>query len=494
MTSSPINDLSAISVQNTMQKKSDPVGANLSDSFKNAMSQAKTGQTGDISDVSSVGKQGQNQPVKTTVPKPKAETPEKTSEEASSVKEEKEQPKTEPLDEASEKVEETAKDSLDDAQKEIVSQIADKLNVSEEDVLEAMELLGLTVMDLANQGNMAALTAQLTGNTEMEILTDETLFSQVKELTQFSTDTLEHTAEDVSKQLGITPEEASAILEQAAKAVEAARDEKLPDEPSIPQDTSVLPDERMTGENEKAVPVIVEKRDEKTDKGTTEVKSAEPETKADEISVDASASDEKPKAGEQQFDTNGGSQGTTGQTQVPNPDAGQPVSTTELHTPAYIDTQDVINQIADYVKITQSEAMTEMEMTLHPASLGNIHLQVQSREGVVTAQIIAQNENVKDAIMLQAATLKEQLNEQGLKVDAVEVTVESHEFERNMDQGGSEAKNLYEEQVQKQTRRRIVLHGLQDAEELLADGELDDADRLQVDMMAKSGNSVDFTA
>ena len=63
-----------------------------------------------------------------------------------------------------------------------------------------------------------------------------------------------------------------------------------------------------------------------------------------------------------------------------------------------------------------------------------------------------------------------------------------------MENGGEEAKNLFEEQVQKQTRRRIVINNLKQAEEMLADEELSDAEKLQIDMMAKSGNSVDFTA
>lgn len=79
-------------------------------------------------------------------------------------------------------------------------------------------------------------------------------------------------------------------------------------------------------------------------------------------------------------------------------------------------------------------------------------------------------------------------------MEAVEVTVASHEFERNMENGGEEAKNLFERQVQKQARRRIVVESLAQAEEMLAEEDLSDAERLQIDMMAKSGNSVDFTA
>ncbi len=166
----------------------------------------------------------------------------------------------------------------------------------------------------------------------------------------------------------------------------------------------------------------------------------------------------------------------------------------EVPFSSYVDTEDIINQIAEYVKIRQSESLSEMEISLNPESLGHIRLQVASREGVITAAITTENEAVRQALMVQAMTLKEELNEQGLKVEAVEVTVASHEFERDMKGGGEEAQNLFERQVQKQLRRRIVVDSLEQAEEMLAHEELSDAERLQIDMMAKSGNSVDFTA
>lgn len=170
------------------------------------------------------------------------------------------------------------------------------------------------------------------------------------------------------------------------------------------------------------------------------------------------------------------------------------VQNVELPFTSYVDTKAIIDQIADYVKIHQSENLSEMEISLNPESLGHIRLQVASREGVITAAITTENEAVRQALMVQAMTLKEELNEQGLKVEAVEVTIASHEFERDAKGGGEEARDLFERQVQKQTRRRIVVESLAQAEEMLAEDDLSDAERLQIDMMAKSGNSVDFTA
>ena len=74
--------------------------------------------------------------------------------------------------------------------------------------------------------------------------------------------------------------------------------------------------------------------------------------------------------------------------------------------------------------------MTQMEMELHPASLGNVRVQVAAKDGVITANFTTENESVKAALETQVVTLKNQLEEQGIKVEAVEVTVSSNAFER----------------------------------------------------------------
>ena len=160
-----------------------------------------------------------------------------------------------------------------------------------------------------------------------------------------------------------------------------------------------------------------------------------------------------------------------------------------------VNVKDIIDQIAEHVKINNSADFSEVEISLHPATLGNVHLQVSEKAGIITAVITTENETVRDALLVQAMALKEELNEQGLKVESVEVTIASHEFEQNMQRDErQEAKQLYEEQVNKQTRRRIMISGLEEAQEMLQDETLSDAERIQIDMMAKNGSSMDVMA
>ena len=101
----------------------------------------------------------------------------------------------------------------------------------------------------------------------------------------------------------------------------------------------------------------------------------------------------------------------------------------------------------------------------------------------MTAQFIAQNESVKAIIESQALVLRETLEAKGVTVEAVEVMVGSHEFERNL----SDSERRNEEQ---QTRSRAVRRLNLDAED---ETELEDEDILRQDIMRQNGNTIDYT-
>lgn len=105
----------------------------------------------------------------------------------------------------------------------------------------------------------------------------------------------------------------------------------------------------------------------------------------------------------------------------------------------------ILNQVLDGIKVMTSENMSSMEMQLNPESLGKLSIQVISKNGVVTAQIAAQSEAVKEAVESQIAVLRQNMEEHGLKIEDVEVTVASHGFEQDMNNGnGSGHENQQE--------------------------------------------------
>ena len=107
----------------------------------------------------------------------------------------------------------------------------------------------------------------------------------------------------------------------------------------------------------------------------------------------------------------------------------------------------------------------------------------------MTAHFQVQNESVRAAIESQMTLLKNTLEEQGVKIEAVEVTVESHAFESNLYKGQDRGnENLYQDK--KKARRRLNLNALSDDFEETAEEE----ERLAASMMKANGTTVDYTA
>lgn len=147
----------------------------------------------------------------------------------------------------------------------------------------------------------------------------------------------------------------------------------------------------------------------------------------------------------------------------------------------------IIRQIVQEFQISLKAETTSFEMQLTPEHLGKINLQVAAKDGVITAQIATENAAVKEAIEAQLQTLKESLNNQGLKVEAVEVTIASHEFERNLDEG-KEDSHPEQKESKRKFRYDVGIDGLDSSEE-----ELSQAEVLERTMMLEKGNRISYS-
>ena len=157
-----------------------------------------------------------------------------------------------------------------------------------------------------------------------------------------------------------------------------------------------------------------------------------------------------------------------------------------------IDVQDIMNQITEFAKVNLSPENSSIEMQLNPENLGKVYLHIAAtKEGNITAELAVSSETVKTALEAQIADLRTSLNQQGIKVDAVEVTIASHEFERNLEQNaaGEEQQGSQREESGRTAGRRLFrgeldeLSGLMNEEEALA-----------AQIMKDHGNTMDVTA
>ena len=384
-------------------------------------------------------------------------------------------------------------ETVEKAAEELVSEIVDVMHIPLEQVEAAMEALGLTAVDLFDPANLKQLLLNLTGNTdELALVTDETLYGNLQELFQSVNGTLGALQEE----LGLSAEELEALMARlsAEEKAPAGMEEQVPVMPETENPMVEEPEVSVEGMKDYAVSV-------QKDGGTVQIKvtvdDASGEKHVSEQVTDTSKPETTPvlkkeemadqgnRGEEHAAGNNAGStflQNLTGQMEKVEAPAEQPVYTQP-------ETNQIMDQIVEYMKFNLKPDMQEMEMQLHPASLGTVHVQIAAKDGAITAQFAAQNETVKAVLETQMIQLKEQFEEQGIKVDAVEVTVANHAYGEQFSSGHEADENS---QNAKKSARRINLN----LDDMDGEGleELDDSERIAVEMMQANGNTVDYTA
>lgn len=100
-----------------------------------------------------------------------------------------------------------------------------------------------------------------------------------------------------------------------------------------------------------------------------------------------------------------------------------------------INATDVINQIVEKMKSgLTKENISEIRVTLRPDYLGDVSLKVSSENGIITAQFTAESKRVKEIIESNFNELKEMLNQQGIEVAELSVSVGNQKQNENMQQ------------------------------------------------------------
>lgn len=393
-----------------------------------------------------------------------------------------------------------AEEALEKAAKKVVKEVADALGISEKEVEAAMETLGLSALSLLDKTNLVQLMMNLSGETDMLALTmNESLYADV----MGAVNTLAEELAAIQNDLGLSGEELKDCIEEMilkqqedsqlfAKVQEEMRDGNPVFDVRGEEENRVSQDG-----TEKAVVTIMKNGEEmkavvETDAGTgtaTITQESSPLTRQDENS--GMAQGENGGQSEHGGKDNAQTPNLVLQNILQDQNAAQVQGSTEIPL-ADAQVQDIMDQIMDYMKIQVKADTSSLEMQLHPESLGTLSIHIAAKDGVLTAQFTTQNEAVKSAIESQLITLQENLNEQGIKVEAVEVNVAAQQYDRNMQQGQSQGGSSSEE-AKKKNVRRLNLSDLDSVEEEELE-KMDEADKIAVDMMARNGNSVDYLA
>ena len=411
---------------------------------------------------------------------------------------------TESLDE--EKIKDLAEE-ISEITNQIVDKIKSEFEVTDEEIEEAMEVLGLTIADLTKPAELRNLLMELTGTTDsIELLTNVELYDSVKEVTDFASNLFTEVAKDFSlstEQLTemINTESFEEALNEVDVSVtsneaETEADAEVVSEVTVDKTTDAAlafensdkananetkPVESNNSNESEEVPIDTEKKaPEKIEKPESFTQSSLMNDEA----MNVRSEDRK----NFNFDNSNNQDLSLGQTgtvtnQTVNT-VGDIVETVTSYTTG-TDTDNIMRQVTDYVKVHISEDVTKMEIELHPASLGTVNMQINSQNGQITAHLTVQNELVKSVLETQMIKLQETFDEQGTKVSAIEVTVAEYSLNSQSDNNYSEERNGRNYGSKK---KGINLN------EIGSLDELDEEEQLEAKVMEMNGSSVNYTA
>lgn len=380
----------------------------------------------------------------------------------------------------------------------ILNSVAEDLDISVEELEDILANMGLTALDLVNPQNVSALVAEINADGDMmALVTDESLTNLVGTINQdISVD-----LNEISNELGISFEELMGKIEETVNSIseEGIVNSEMTDDLQIANvgelvsaldsndELNISQDEKLvvkgdleikedisnneTADNNQAADISQNNASEEANDSRNGDKSSENESKSsNNLNSDTSVYAQVNANNQANFDN--------------------VISQQNNETIHMVDTREIISQINEHMKLQMKEGITQLQMQLNPENLGTVNLTLASKESGVTAQLTAQNEAVKAALESQVMVLKQNLEEQGVKVEAVEVTVASHEFERNLDQNnqGNQSQEEEEKRLRKATRKI-------DVDSYFTDEDienLDEAEQVTAKMMRADGNSMDY--
>ena len=292
--------------------------------------------------------------------------------------------------------------------------------LSEEELQDIFEQIGIQLQDLLfgiqngdltviNQDALQSLVLGVHGVTdEAAFLTNSILNGELSQLTEQLQDIL-------AEGFGVAPEELADIekslmpdfLERLEQALTAGQEKAVLQEDGSAAEDNLLNQDSMSNVSD-TLTVLVE---DQTGEAGTEAGSEQSQTgtltQTKTVSADNRGAGAETAANlfteklSQAFEQNG-------------TEAAASASRTMTH---------IVEQVVTQVRIRVLPETTSMELQLNPASLGRVQLHVSSANGVATARLVVENQMVKEALESQMISLKESFDEQGLKVEAVEVTV-----------------------------------------------------------------------
>lgn len=307
-------------------------------------------------------------------------------------------------------------EKVNDAVQNVKDTIKEELDVSDEDIAKAMELLGITDNDLLSVVKVTELVSALTGADSITLITDDDMSGKLTSVL----DAVNTAQEDIADMLNTDVDDAVLVVRTDAVV------KKDTDETVVKNTDSSITDNQSVSETESLSDVLAAKV------------TAQGSSKHEESTGEHTGE----HTGEQNHNTQ--SYGGVADSIIQSmKDSFADIVTEDT---SRVSEADIVNQVIDQIKLSSGRELTSIEVMLNPERLGSVHVTVTAKNGILSAQIAAQNEQVKTALENQVTALKENFQNQGIKVEAVEITVMTHQFEAGQNFGQNESERKQSEQ------------------------------------------------
>lgn len=303
-------------------------------------------------------------------------------------------------------------EKVNDVVQNVKDTIKEELDVSDEDIAKAMEVLGITDNDLLSVVKVTELVSALTGADSITLITDDDMSGKLTSVL----DAVNTAQEDVADMLNTDVDDAVLVVRTDAVV------KKDTDETAVKNTDSSITDNQSVSETESLSDVLAAK-----------------------VTAQGSSKHEE-STGEHTGEQNHNTQSYGGVADSIIQSMKDSFADIVTEDTSRVSEADIVNQVIDQIKLSSERELTSIEVMLNPERLGSVHVTVTAKNGILSAQIAAQNEQVKTALENQVTALKENFQNQGIKVEAVEITVMTHQFEAGQNFGQNESERKQSEQ------------------------------------------------
>lgn len=303
-------------------------------------------------------------------------------------------------------------EKVNDVVQNVKDTIKEELDVSDEDIAKAMEVLGITDNDLLSVVKVTELVSALTGADSITLITDDDMSGKLTSVL----DAVNTAQEDIADMLNTDVDDAVLVVRTDAVV------KKDTDETVVKNTDSSITDNQSVSETESLSDVLAAK-----------------------VTAQGSSKHEE-STGEHTGEQNHNTQSYGGVADSIIQSMKDSFADIVTEDTSRVSEADIVNQVIDQIKLSSGRELTSIEVMLNPERLGSVHVTVTAKNGILSAQIAAQNEQVKTALENQVTALKENFQNQGIKVEAVEITVMTHQFEAGQNFGQNESERKQSEQ------------------------------------------------